>query len=154
MATVEEQLKQLAKDVKTIGVEQIKGNQDLKEQVEWKQTSSRTAADLQESIDNLTSRIQLLEDTFFKPLPVVPPREEEGRAQSHCKNIYHQGVDPGPQHMAPPWSWVRTLGHSLSFSFLFLYLVKLRLPVVLFTLWINLSMMIGKFISPITALER
>jgi hypothetical protein len=33
-------------------------------------------------------------------------------------------------------------------------LVKLRLPVLLFTLWINLSMMIGKFISPITALER
>jgi hypothetical protein len=95
MATVEEQLKQLAKDVKTIGVEQIKGNQDLKELVEWKQTSSRTAADLQASIDNLTSRIQALEDTFFKPPPVVPLREEEGRAISHGKSIINQGVDPG-----------------------------------------------------------
>jgi hypothetical protein len=53
IAIVEEQLRQLA-NVKTIVVEQIKGNQDLKELVEWKQTSSRTAAYLQASIDNLT----------------------------------------------------------------------------------------------------
>jgi hypothetical protein len=82
MATVEEQLSQLA-NVKTIVVEQIKGNQDLKELVEWKQTSSRTVAYLQASIDNLKSCIQALEDTFFKPPPVVSLREEEGRAISH-----------------------------------------------------------------------
>jgi hypothetical protein len=95
MATVEEQLKQLAKDVKTIGVEQINGTQHLKELVEWKQTTSRTAADLQTSIDDLTSRIQALEATFFKPPLVVPLREEEGRAIGHDKDIIHQGVDPG-----------------------------------------------------------
>jgi hypothetical protein len=61
--------------------------------VEWKHTTSRTVADLQASIDNLTSRIQALEDTFFKPPPVVPTREEEGPATSHDKNINHQGVD-------------------------------------------------------------
>jgi hypothetical protein len=95
MATVEEQLKQLARDVKTIGVEQVKGNQDLKELVDWKHTTTRTTAELQTSIDSLTSRIRALEDTFFKPPPVVPPREEEGRANGHGKNIIHQGVDPG-----------------------------------------------------------
>jgi hypothetical protein len=92
---MEEQLKQLAKDLKTIGVKQIKGTQHLKELVEWKKTSSGTTADLQTSIDDLTSRIQALEATFFRPPPVVPPREEEGRAIGHGKDIIHQGVDPG-----------------------------------------------------------
>jgi hypothetical protein len=82
--------------VKTIGVEQVKGNQDLKELVEWKHTTSRTAADLQASIENLTSRIQALEDTFFKPPLVVSQHEEEGRAISHGKTNYYQGVDLGP----------------------------------------------------------
>jgi predicted nucleic acid-binding Zn-ribbon protein len=89
MATIEEQLKQLAKDVKTFGVEQVKGNRDLKELVEWKHSTTRTAAELQVSIDNLTSCIQALEDTFFKPPPMVPPREEEGQAVSHGKKLLH-----------------------------------------------------------------
>jgi hypothetical protein len=95
MATVEEQLKQLVADVKTIGVEQVKGNQDLKEPIRWKESTTRSSTDLQLSIDNLTSRIQALEATFFQAPPKVPSREGEGRAICHGKNINHQGVEPG-----------------------------------------------------------
>jgi hypothetical protein len=95
MVTVEEQIKQLAADVKSIGIEQVKSTQHLKELVTWKDSTARTATDLQNSIGDLTSHIKTLGATFFKAPSPVPPREEEGRATSHGKSILHQGDNSG-----------------------------------------------------------
>jgi hypothetical protein len=70
-------------------VDQVKDNQDLKELLRWKESTTRSAADLQFSINDLTVRMQALEATFFKAPPEVLPCEREGRAISHGKSIHH-----------------------------------------------------------------
>lgn len=54
----------------------------------------KTAGELKKTITNLASRIKALEAITSTAPPKAPPREEEGRAESHGMNILNQGANP------------------------------------------------------------
>jgi hypothetical protein len=83
MATVEEKVDVILKQVKEIQVEQIKHYSKLEHVTMWSDKAERTAGEIQYTIKDLTSRITTLEALTSTAFNEVPLREEEGRAHSH-----------------------------------------------------------------------
>jgi hypothetical protein len=59
----------------------------------WSDNTDRFSAGLNKQIEDLTSRIKALEAATSVAPPLVPPREEEGRAIGHHTYKLHQGVN-------------------------------------------------------------
>jgi hypothetical protein len=90
MATVEEKLDFLLKEVKAVQANQIKVMGVL---TAWSKGADLLATELHDDIQDLKSRMQRLEAISTAPTFSAPPREEEGRAKCHRVETSHQGAD-------------------------------------------------------------
>lgn len=61
----------------------------------WSHNADKFATDLDAALQNLTSRVQALEQTPKSAPPNALSREEEGRASGHGKDKNYQGVYVG-----------------------------------------------------------
>jgi hypothetical protein len=123
MATVEEKLDFLLKEVKAVQANQIKVMGVL---TAWSKGADLLATELHDDIQDLKSRMQRLEAISTAPTFSAPPREEEGRAKCHRVETSHQGADAGALDPITPWSRVRLLSRNHVFNSIFQSLVTRR----------------------------
>jgi hypothetical protein len=94
MATVEDRLDAILKEVKAIQVNQVRSATTVDELTSWSKKADVMAAELKADIQDLKSRMVALE-TLSTTLPKIPPREEEGWAKGHDVDKQFQGRDSG-----------------------------------------------------------
>ncbi|CAN6297822.1 unnamed protein product [Urochloa humidicola] len=95
MSTVEEKLDVVINEVKTLQIDQLKLTTKVDGINTWTLKATKTSEELSDTIQSLTSRIATLESISASSSTKAPWREEEGRANGHCDDQLHQGVDPG-----------------------------------------------------------
>jgi hypothetical protein len=78
MATVEEKLDFLLKEVKAVQANQINVTTAVGDLTAWSKGADLLATELHDDIQDLKSRMQWLEDISTAPTFSVPPREDEG----------------------------------------------------------------------------
>jgi hypothetical protein len=101
MATVEEKLDFLLKEMKAVQANQIKVTSTVGDLTSWSKGADTLATELHNDIQDLKSRMTQLESISSAPLHKAPSREEEGRAKGHRVESSYQGADVGaldPHH--------------------------------------------------------
>lgn len=95
MASAEEKIDLLVKEVKNLQLEQVKLITKVDAINTWSITAEKTTSDLRNTMKDLTSRMAPFEAATSAPPPQASSHEEEGRAVGHRYDKIHQGADPG-----------------------------------------------------------
>jgi hypothetical protein len=95
MATVEEKLDFLLREVKQIQANQLRSSSAVDELTAWSKKADLMGTELKSDIEDLKSRMVALETLSTTAPSQVPPREEEGRAIGRSKDKQLQGGDSG-----------------------------------------------------------
>jgi hypothetical protein len=94
MATVEDRLDAILKEVKEIQVHQVRSATTVDELTSWSKRADVMATELKADIQDLKSCMVALETLSTSP-PKIPLREEEGWAKGHSDAKKFQGGDLG-----------------------------------------------------------
>ncbi|CAN6292526.1 unnamed protein product [Urochloa humidicola] len=95
MATVEEKVEAVLKEVKSLAIGQLKLTTTVDDLHRRMVDAAKISTDLKDEIQSLTSRIEVLEALSQTAAPQAPPREEERRAKGHGDTTNLQGNSEG-----------------------------------------------------------
>ncbi|CAO2192172.1 unnamed protein product [Urochloa humidicola] len=93
MSSAEAKIDLVLSEMKTLQANQLKLTTTVESLHSKSDSTDKIAADLSEEVKNLTARIAALE-AVTSASTQAPLREEEGRANGHCVEKFHQGADP------------------------------------------------------------
>jgi hypothetical protein len=83
MATTEEKLNAVLKEMKALQLSHAKVVTTLGDVATWTKAAEQISEEMHVEVQALTPRITALEALSIAEQPKAPPREEEGRAKGH-----------------------------------------------------------------------
>jgi hypothetical protein len=107
MATVEERLDSILKEVKAIQVNQVRSTTTVNELTSWSKKADGMAAELKSDIQDLKSHMVALETLSTTPRK-IPLREEKGWDKSHSDDKKFWVLILETPSRISPWARVST----------------------------------------------
>lgn len=93
MATAEDKLELLVKEVKHLQEGQLKLTTTMDTISKWSIEADKFSIELGKSVADLTSCMKAFEVATSAPSPPAPERKEEGRAKGHRVDVHYQDAD-------------------------------------------------------------